>query len=76
MWTFFFRDLNQDNVFPNLAHTVPGNDKLTFSAPEAAESARTGYDQCCDLPISFIKFKVDRASETPAGTDIYDFLLF
>ena len=76
MWTFFFRDLDQDNIVSNLTHTAPGNNKLVFSAPEAAEFSRPRHDQCCDLPISFIKFKIYRTPKAPAGTDIYDLLLF
>lgn len=76
MRTFFFRDLDQDDVISDLAHTAPWNDELTFPAPETAESARTRHDQSRDLPTSFIKFKIDRTAKTPAGAGIYDLFLF
>lgn len=75
MRTFFFRKLHQDNVFSDLADTVPGDDKFTFPSPETAESAWSGNDQSCDLSVPFIKFKIDRTAKTPAGADIYDLFL-
>ena len=73
--TFFFRELHQYNISSDLTDAAPGDDKFTFPSPETAESARSGNDQRCDLSASFIKFKIDRTTKTPAGTDIYDLFL-
>lgn len=76
MKTFFFFDLHQNDIFPDLADTVPGNDIFAFSSPEAAEFSRSRYDQSRDLPIFLVKFQVDRTAKTLTGAGIYDFFLF
>lgn len=76
MKTFFFFDLYQNDVFPNLADAVPGNDILAVPFPETTEFSGSRYDQSCDLPAFLVKFQVDRAPKTLAGAGIYDFFLF
>lgn len=73
---FFFSYLYQDNVFPDLTDTIPGNDIFTVSSPQAAELARSRHDQCCDLPAFFIEFQIHRTAKAFAGAGIYDFFLF
>lgn len=75
MKTFFFFDLNQDDIITNLADAAPGNNIFAFTPWKKAEFAGSGYDQCSDLSCFTVKFQIDRTAETAAGAGVNDFFL-
>lgn len=75
MKTFFFFDLDQDDVIPNLTDAAPGDDIFAFASWKKAEFTGTWYDQGSDFTGFTVKFKVNRTAETAAGTGVYDFFL-
>lgn len=75
MEAFFFLDLYQNDIVPDLADTFPGYDIFAVSSKKAAKSPRPGYDQCCETACSTIKFHINGTSQAAAVTDIDDFLL-
>lgn len=75
MEAFFFLDLHQDNVVPDLADTLPGNDIFAVPSEKAAKMPWSGYDQSGQAACGTVKFHVDGTSQAAAGADIDDFLL-
>lgn len=75
MKTFFFFDLNEDDIVTNLTDAAPRNDVFTFAAGKKTEFTGTRYDQCCDFAGFAVKFQIDRTAETAAGAGVDDFFL-
>lgn len=71
-----FINFYQNDIFPNLADTFPGNTKFTVPAKKTAEFSRTGNDELGNLSGAGIKFHIDRAAETFAAAGIDYFFLF
>lgn len=73
---FILLDLHQDNIFPDLADTFPGDHVLIFSSQKAEKSSRTGNDQSSDASCDTVEFHIGRAAQAAAGTGIDNFFLF
>ena len=72
---FFFGELDENDILPNLADAPPGDDDLGVVPPEAGEAAAAWHDQRRDAAVLRVKFHVNDASEGGAGTHIDNFLL-
>lgn len=70
-----FINLYKDDIVPDLADALPGDDIFTLSAKEAAESSRTWNNESRDPTGFAVKFYIHRTAQTFAGTDIDDFFL-
>lgn len=75
MEAFFFLNLYQNNVIPNLADTFPGYNIFTVSSKKSAKMPWSGYNQGCQTACGTVKLHIDGASQATAGTDVDDFLL-
>ena len=75
MKTFFFFDLNEDDIITNLADAAPGNDIFAFTTREKTEFTGAWYDQCSNFACFTVKFQINRTPETAAGAGVDDFFL-
>lgn len=73
---FFLLDFHENDVVPNLAYTVPGDNIFTFPSEEVAETAGTGDNQSCEPGGFYIEFHIDGTAKASTGTGIDDFFLF
>lgn len=75
MEAFVLLDFYKNNIFANLTDAFPGNDVFAFSSEKAAETSRSGNDQCSQAACFTVKFHINGTAQAFAGTDIDDFFL-
>lgn len=76
MKALFFLDFHEDDVIPDLANAIPGDDIFTFPSEKVTETAGSGDNQSCKPGGFYIEFHIDRTAKAAAGTGIDDFFLF
>lgn len=72
---FVFIDFYKDDVTPDLADTLPRNDKLGVTSKKGADASRTGQNQGGNTASAVIDFHIADTAKRPAGTGVDDFFL-